>query len=78
MILALVTPHYFPSVRGNSVTVQRIESGLRDEGVGVSVFSLDRQGIRADVRRLRQTGAVMPPGAVSPPFATISSAANTR
>jgi len=43
MILALVTPYYFPSVRGNSITVQRIESGLRDQGVEVEVFSLDRQ-----------------------------------
>lgn len=43
MILALVTPYYFPSVRGNSITVQRIESGLRDHGVEVKVFSLDRQ-----------------------------------
>ncbi len=43
MILALVTPYYFPSVRGNSVTVQRIESGLRDQGMEVSVFSLDRR-----------------------------------
>jgi L-malate glycosyltransferase len=43
MILALVTPYYFPSVRGNSITVQRIESGLRDQGVDVKVFSLDRQ-----------------------------------
>jgi len=42
MILALVTPYYFPSVRGNSITVQRIESGLRDQGVEVAVFSLDR------------------------------------
>ena len=30
MIAALITPYYFPSVRGNSVTVQRIESGLRE------------------------------------------------
>jgi glycosyltransferase involved in cell wall biosynthesis len=43
MILALVTPHYFPSVRGNSITVQRIESGLQDQGLKVHVFSLDRQ-----------------------------------
>jgi glycosyltransferase involved in cell wall biosynthesis len=43
MILALVTPFYFPSVRGNSITVQRIESGLQDHGVEVRVFSLDRQ-----------------------------------
>lgn len=43
MRLALVTPHYFPLVRGNSVTVQRIESGLRDQGVTIQVFSLDRE-----------------------------------
>ncbi len=43
MIVALVTPHYYPSVRGNSITVQRIESGLHDHGVDVRVFSLDRQ-----------------------------------
>ena len=43
MNLAIVTPSYFPSVRGNSITVQRIESGLRDQGVSVQVFSLDRQ-----------------------------------
>lgn len=56
MILALVTPHYFPSVRGNSITVQRIESGLRDHGVEVQVFSLDRQneaGILAALRNAR-------------------------
>jgi glycosyltransferase involved in cell wall biosynthesis len=46
MILALVTPYYFPSVRGNSITVQRIESGLQDHGVEVRVFSLDRQDRR--------------------------------
>jgi glycosyltransferase involved in cell wall biosynthesis len=43
MILAIVTPHYFPSVRGNSITVQRIESSLQDQGLSVQVFSLDRQ-----------------------------------
>src|SRR5512136_1514212 len=43
MRLAIITPFYFPSVRGNSITVQRIESGLRDQGVVVKAFSLDRQ-----------------------------------
>jgi len=55
MILAIVTPHYFPSVRGNSITVQRIESSLRDQGLSVQVFSLDRQdgdAILAGLRRL--------------------------
>lgn len=53
MILAIVTPFYFPSVRGNSITVQRIESGLRDQGVTVQVFSLDRQDRDAIVAGLR-------------------------
>ncbi|MGH7410774.1 MAG: glycosyltransferase [Candidatus Methylomirabilis sp.] len=41
MRLAIVTPYYFPSVRGNSITVQRIESGLRDQGLMVQVWSLE-------------------------------------
>lgn len=41
MRLAIVTPFYFPSVRGNSITVQRIESGLRDQGLLVRVWSLE-------------------------------------
>jgi glycosyltransferase involved in cell wall biosynthesis len=56
MLLAIVTPYYFPSVRGNSITVQRIESGLRDRGLRAQVLSLDRQdrsGVLAGLRRLR-------------------------
>lgn len=56
MILAIVTPYYFPSVRGNSITVQRIESGLREHDLTVEVFSLDREdrdAILAGIRRLR-------------------------
>ncbi|HWR21074.1 MAG TPA: glycosyltransferase [Verrucomicrobiae bacterium] len=41
MRLGIVTPFYFPSVRGNSITVQRIESGLREQGVNVRVWSLE-------------------------------------
>jgi glycosyltransferase involved in cell wall biosynthesis len=41
MRLGIVTPFYVPSVRGNSITVQRIESGLRDYGVTVQVWSLE-------------------------------------
>ncbi len=41
MRVGILTPHYFPSVRGNSITVQRIESGLRDQGVEVQVYSLE-------------------------------------
>jgi hypothetical protein len=56
MILAIIRPYYFPSVRGNSVTVQRIASGLRDRGLMVQVFSLDQQdpdAILAGLRGLR-------------------------
>jgi len=56
MILALITPHAFPSVRGNAVTVRRIESGLRDRGVEVHVFGLDRcdpETILARLERVR-------------------------
>lgn len=58
MRLALITPHYFPSVRGNSITVQRIESGLRDQGLSAHVLSLDRQDagtIGKELARLRPT-----------------------
>jgi glycosyltransferase involved in cell wall biosynthesis len=41
MRLAIVTPFYFPSVRGNSITVQRIESGLRDQGLIVGIWTLE-------------------------------------
>jgi glycosyltransferase involved in cell wall biosynthesis len=54
MKLALITPYYFPSVRGNSITVQRIESGLRDQGVEVRVFSLDRQDCGAILAALHR------------------------
>ncbi len=41
MRIALLTPSYYPSVRGNSVTVQRIASGLRERGHQVEVYSLE-------------------------------------
>lgn len=41
MRLGIVTPFYRPSVRGNSITVQRIEAGLRNHGVIVRVWSLE-------------------------------------
>lgn len=54
MHIALITPSYYPSVSGNSVTVQRIASGLRDRGHRVEVFSLaafqDRREIPSAVR----------------------------
>lgn len=55
MQLGIVTPFYFPSVRGNSITVQRIESGLRNQGVIVRVWSLEH-GLSPDeiVRALEE------------------------
>ena len=47
MILALVIPHDFPSVRDNVFTGQRIESDLRDQGLTVHVFSSGKKGIPA-------------------------------
>ena len=41
MRVAVVTPHFLPAVRGNAVTVQRIVSGLRQQGLDVTVISLD-------------------------------------
>ncbi len=41
MRIALITPYYYPSVRGNAVTVGRIAAGLRKRGHQVEVFSLD-------------------------------------
>ncbi|MFH1721573.1 MAG: glycosyltransferase [Candidatus Altiarchaeota archaeon] len=40
MRVALVTPYYFPRVRGNSITVDRIANGLRGGGVDVGIFDL--------------------------------------
>ncbi len=41
MKIALLTPYYFESSRGNAVTVRRIERHLREAGCDVKVFSLD-------------------------------------
>jgi glycosyltransferase involved in cell wall biosynthesis len=41
MRIALITPYYYPSVRGNAVTVGRIASGLRERGHKVEVYSLE-------------------------------------
>jgi glycosyltransferase involved in cell wall biosynthesis len=48
---AIVTPFYFPSVRGNSITAQRIESGLRDQGLTVRVWSLEHGPSSIEVLR---------------------------
>ncbi len=54
MRIALVTPYYYPSTRGNAITVQRIASGLRKRGHQIAVYSLeafrDRQEIPPAIR----------------------------
>ncbi len=39
--IALVTPYYYPSVRGNAVTVGRITLGLRERGHQLEIYSLE-------------------------------------
>ncbi|MFQ5847222.1 MAG: glycosyltransferase [Candidatus Methylomirabilales bacterium] len=54
MRIALITPAYYPSVRGNAITVQRIASGLREHGHQLEIYSLeayqDRREIPAAIR----------------------------
>ncbi|HSB69318.1 MAG TPA: glycosyltransferase [Candidatus Methylomirabilis sp.] len=61
--LALATPHYFPSVRGKSVTVQRIESGPRDQGVAARVDAVLRDppwGVSLDTLTHDEVCAILP------------------
>lgn len=41
MRIAMITPHYQPAVRGNAVTVRRIEKHIGARGHEVRVYSLD-------------------------------------
>ena len=41
MKVALISPHYTPLIRGNAVTVQRIEQELRSAGCHVAIHALD-------------------------------------
>ncbi len=49
--LGIITPFYVPSVRGNSITVQRIVSGLQDRGVVVRVWSLEDRTSHDEILR---------------------------
>lgn len=49
MRIALVTPYYYPSTRGNSITVQRIATGLRKRGHQVEIYSLEAFRDRREV-----------------------------
>ncbi len=45
MRIAMITPYYREAVRGNAVTVQRLERHLRRQGCELHVFSLDEYSI---------------------------------
>lgn len=56
MKIALITPCYYPFVRGNAVTVRRIERNLIAHGCEVKVFPLDSitaEDILKEVRRFK-------------------------
>lgn len=54
MMIAMITPFYHPPVRGNAVTVRRIERHLAAAGHGVSVHSLDATPSEDILREIRQ------------------------
>ncbi len=49
MRVALITPYYSEAVRGNALTVQRLERYLRHQGCDLCVFSLDELSIEMAV-----------------------------
>jgi hypothetical protein len=50
----LLTPHYFPSTRGNSITVRRIEQQLQLLGCTTAVFSLESASAESIAEELRR------------------------
>lgn len=52
MRIAFITPHYYPAVRGNAVTVRRIERSLAACGCRVGVYSLDSMVASEIVRHM--------------------------
>jgi glycosyltransferase involved in cell wall biosynthesis len=57
MKVALLTPCYYPFVRGNSVTVRRVESNLLACGCEVEVFPLDTTTAEDTLKRMKRFGA---------------------
>ncbi len=53
MRIALITPYYLPSTRGNAVTVRRIEQQLQKLGCMVAVFSLESGSAELIAERVR-------------------------
>ncbi|GAB7027136.1 GPMC system family 4 glycosyltransferase [Geotalea toluenoxydans] len=45
MKVGIITPHYYPLMRGNAVTVRRIEKNLANAGVEVAVYSLEAMAV---------------------------------
>ena len=56
MKIALITPHYYPAVRGNAVTVRRLEKYLGRAGCEVAVFSLDALSAEEICTRIKGYG----------------------
>jgi glycosyltransferase involved in cell wall biosynthesis len=57
MKVALLTPCYYPFVRGNSVTVRRVESNLLACGCEVEVFPLDTTTAEDTLKGMKRFGA---------------------
>ena len=56
MRIALITPHYCPDIRGNAVTVRRIEHHLRLLGCTLDVFALDSVSAESALTRIMAGG----------------------
>lgn len=54
MKIVIITPHYYPAVRGNAVTVRRIEKYLAAAGCQVRLCSLDILSAEAVLAELRR------------------------
>ena len=52
MKIALITPYYYPFVRGNAVTVRRIARSLVRSGCRTEVYSLDSRSASGIARRM--------------------------
>jgi glycosyltransferase involved in cell wall biosynthesis len=57
MKVALLTPCYYPFVRGNAVTVRRVENNLAAFGCEVEVFPLNTSTAEDTLKRVKRFGA---------------------
>ncbi|MFZ3207483.1 MAG: GPMC system family 4 glycosyltransferase [Geobacteraceae bacterium] len=54
MKVVMIAPHYYPAVRGNAVTVRRIERCLAASGCRVRICSLDTMSAEAVMTEIRR------------------------